>query len=181
MALLNSFVNSVPPCEILKSVLSLRLSRVLLGCLLLVAVPGSLVSQETSDTMVLLKGPYQEQGLPFLPRDISTNFRGEYLYKATTVSFFFLQRPLADEADWQNGGCTFETRVLRDPQLGMVYYLPFRDGESIAAIVPEKTGLDICALLDSFRRRFSYFLNTSRQWILPPFPGVVEISSSQSP
>ncbi len=131
--------------------------------------------------MVLLKGPYQEQGLPFLPRDISPYFRGEYLYRETRITFFYLQRPLAAELEWQDGGCSFEAGVMNHPQLGMIHYMPFRNGESLVTLVPAEADLEMCAVLRSFQRRFLYFLNTSRQWILPPFPGVVEISSSQAP
>jgi len=131
--------------------------------------------------MVLLKGPYQEHGLPFLPRDISPHYWGEYLFRESRITFFYLQRSLSDELDWRDGGCAFEVGVLEDHRLGTVYYLPFREGESIAVLVPEEADPDMCAVLSSFQRRFSYFLNTSRQWILPPFPGVVEISSSQAP
>ena len=171
----------MPPCETLPVVFSSRWKRRLLGLVVLFLIPCALFSQESPDIMVLLKGPYQEQGLPFLPRDISLHFRGEYLYRETRISIFYLQRSLAAESDWQDGGCAFETGLLYNPRLGKIMYLPFRNGESIVALVPEKADLDMCAVLSSFQRRFLYFLNTSRRWILPPFPGVVEISGSQAP
>ncbi len=177
----NSAEPAVPRCEILPAVYSFLRRRILLGFLLLFLIPCALVSQESPDLMVLLKGPYQDQGLPFLPRDISPHFRGEYLYRESRVSFFYLQRSLSDDLLWQDGGCVFEVGLLDSHRLGRVYYLPFRDGESIVVIVPEEADMDMCAVVSSFQRRFSYFLNTSRRWILPPFPGVVEISSSQGP
>ena len=137
----------------------------------LLLVPGTLISQESPKRMVLLKGPYEEQGLPFLPRDISPYFSGEYLYRNTKLTVLYLQRSLSNEAEWQNGPCAFEVGVRNNSQPGTIYYLPFREGESILAMVPEGADLDICAVLNSFQQRFSYFLNTSRQWLLPPFSG----------
>ena len=135
---------AVPPCETLPAVYSSRWKRRLLGLVVLFLIPCALFSQESPDIMVLLKGPYQEQGLPFLPRDISLHFRGEYLYRETRISIFYLQRSLAAESDWQDGGCAFETGLLYNPRLGKIMYLPFRNGESIVALF-RKRQIWICA------------------------------------
>ena len=155
---------------------ALRWNRLVLAVvLLLAAAPWSASAQEPPGKMILLRGPVSEQGLPFMPRDVSLFFRGEYEYAGSRIDVYFMQRPLTEAQEWRTGSCAVSVRVLDYVPLGKFYYRPF--GQSSTLLFRTEGDVDVCTLIPAFERRFSYFLGTTPKWLLPPFPAVVELSA----
>ena len=149
-----------------------RLLRLLF--LLLLCFPGLVQARETPDYLVLLKGPYLEQGLPFFPRDLSIYFRSVYSFGNEQFEVIYLDRVLEEAGNWPQGECSVPVKVFTFHGTEYLYRAFGRNKSLLYAVGGEGSDY-ICSLIPAFERRFAYFLGTTPEWLLPPFPAIVEL------
>ena len=168
---------------------ALRWNRALLLIALLGGVIVSPLAAELAERMLLERGPFREKGLPFGAHDLSLYYRGLYSIGERELEIYFIPQPAGGSFDgWEATACG--EGVLQRAEAGQdrFYYRPFssptrEDGALLlrAAQGESEIAADVCRLLRLFSRRFSYFLGTTPDWYLPPFPAVIEVPATQAP
>ena len=157
---------SISPATWPKALPSSRLVLLLLT----LALSQTLAGQQ-AQRLILDRGPLVEHGLPFLVDDTTPCYRGEYLLDGVRIEIFYL-RGEAVGADWEAAPCAGDVSVRTFSGYGTVYARPLGEGQLLFSI---PGGVDPCGTTAAFERRFSYFLGTTPDWYLPPFPAVVEL------
>ncbi len=146
----------------------------LLYTLLLIPVSSPLQAENNASgaLLILQKGPYRETGLPFFPRDLTPYFKAEYSLREDKFEVYFLEDDLDELKSWDLADCTVKAGEL-SVDGSRYYYRPFGNGGCL--IYRAEAGFDLCSLIPAFERRFNYFMGTTPEWLLPPFPAIVEL------
>ncbi len=125
-----------------------------------------------SSILILQRGPYRETGLPFSPQDLTSYFKAEYSYRDDHFDVYYLEEDMEDLKSWDSADCSVQANVLTVEE-NSYFYRPFNKGGSL--VYRCEAGFDLCSLIPAFERRFTYFLGTTPDWLLPPFPAIVEL------
>jgi hypothetical protein len=154
------------------------------------------VAVRADDTAILREGPVSVRGIPYLPPNVLSAFRGDYVIDpgdggkgAPLVRAFdtpeppaavvvYTRRPLVLPEDWPAVRC--RSLMLLQVRGEESYTLCYRDGNGYTLFFafPE-TGQppDACRFVESFVRRFQLlvgFLGEKRE---PPFPAILRLAN----
>jgi len=132
---------------------------------------------QAQDVALLLRGPEEGKGLPFLRTNVIDHFRGVYSYLEKDILVYYTEHRIVRFETWTPVSCgNFRLYRLDRGQIeasapGAVFF--FRD-EDFSLFFAFEAELD-CTFVQRFLVRFNYFRSVrdlpSRR---PPFPAVVD-------
>ena len=142
---------------------------IILTVLLLLPGFSSSAAQEVS---VLQKGPIFRKGIPFLPPNALPVFYGVYSFRDSEIIVYFSESLIPRAEDWEEIPCQGGT-LLQLPGREIFIFPDTIETEWSIFIVFKESISDICPFVNTFLRRFQYFLGITRDRSIPPFPAVL--------
>jgi hypothetical protein len=126
---------------------------------------------------VLVSGPAESRGIPFLPTNTIEHYLGRYETAEGEVLVYYTEKEIVPLGSWETGSCgALSLRRFLVDESGTVEPVAFFGAEEYRLFFRFGSGAVDCGFIETFLNRFRYFRSLPEDGggtETPPFPAVV--------